>query len=285
MERVGLIGLGQMGSAMARAFADGGREVYAFDVRPDVVAEAAAEGLVTAAASAREVGEAADTVVVAVYSPHDAHAAMLADDGVLAGQTSGKVTVDTTTNSVDVTRQLVAAYTEQGVDFLTSPVTGRPPHMTMMMGGERGVFDRVTDLLGDVADRTIFVGSWEAACIAKHVNQFLTYLNFVVACEGLVAAQRAGISTDELCNVLETGSGNSLMLKFAISEVTEREPPVVPAALRLVAKDIRLARESLERVGLDSELLRTANAMYDRAEQAIGEQRFPALLGHLAGSL
>lgn len=285
MQRVGLIGLGQMGSAMARAFADGGRAVYAFDVRPDVVAQAAAEGLVTAAASAREVGEAADTVVVAVYSPHDAHTAMLADDGVLAGQTSGKVTVDTTTNSVDVTRQLVSAYAGRGVDFLTSPVTGRPPHMTMMMGGDRVVFDRVADLLDDVADRTIFVGSWEAACITKHVNQFLTYLNFAVACEGLVAAQRAGISTEELCNVLETGSGNSLMLKFAVAEVTDREPPVVPAALRLVAKDIRLARESLERVGLDSELLRAANAMYDRAEQAIGEQRFPALLGYLAGSL
>lgn len=285
MQRIGVIGLGQMGSAMAKAFADGGREVHAFDVRADSVAAAAAEGWVTPASTARDVAEAADMVVVAVYSPQDAQSAMLADDGVLAGQTAGKVTVDTTTNSVDVTRELVAAYAARGVDFLTAPVTGRPPHMTMMMGGDRGVFDRVTDTLGDVADRTIFVGSWEAACITKHVNQFLTYVNFAVACEGLVAAQKAGISIDELCNVLETGSANSLMLKFAVAEVTDREPPVVPAALRLVAKDIRLAHASLERVGLDSDLLRAANAMYDRAEQQIGEQRFPELLGYLAGSM
>lgn len=281
--RAGVVGLGQMGGLMARALAEAGWAVDVFDVFPEAIERMAGVAGIHPAGSAREVGERADVVLTSVYSPDDVESALLdPEGGVLAGQKPGKIAIDTSTNSLDCTTKVVAAYEAKGVDFLASPVSGRAPHLTMMVGGDRTAYERSSEVLGAISDRTIFLGPATAACMAKHINQYLTYANFLVASEGLVAGARAGIPLEALAAVLEGGSGNSFMLPFALMGAIDRTPPVSPAALRMVAKDVRLAAANLARVGVASPILALANQTYDDAEGAVGGEPFPIMVRVLA---
>lgn len=233
--------------------------------------------------TAREVAENSDLVITCVYSPTDAEAALLDDEaGVIAGLAPGTICVDATTNVLDVIQRAEAACLARGARFLASPVTGRPPRMTMMMGGNQSAYDEALPLLREIALNPAFLGTAEAACMAKHVNQYITYANVLVACEGMAAAAKAGVPLEALAQVLENGSANSFMLRFVLSEVVGREPPVVPAALRLVAKDVRLSRQSFDAIGVPSALLAMANDMYDEAEASRAEEAFPTLFRAVA---
>lgn len=285
--KVGVVGLGVMGGGMAVALASGGggREVNVFDVRPGAAdALSPTAGSLKSCSSAREVAEASDVVITCVYSPSDAEAALLDPSvGVVAGLQPGAICIDTTTNTLDVIGRIEQACQDKGARFLASPVTGRPPRMTMMIGGDRGAFDEAREVLSDIGTKLVFLGTAQAACVAKHVNQYLTYASVLVASEGLVAAAKAGVPLAELADVLEGGSGNSFMLGFVLSEALEgREPPVVPAALRLVAKDVRLANETFSSMGFSSDVLGRINDSYASAEETIAGQPFPELLRKVA---
>jgi 3-hydroxyisobutyrate dehydrogenase-like beta-hydroxyacid dehydrogenase len=280
--RVGVVGLGVMGGGMAVHLAaggsGGGREVNVFDVRPGAADALSPEGgSLKSWGSAREVAQNSDLVITCVYSPADAEAALLSEDGVIGGLAAGSICIDTTTNTIDVIARAEAACAAKGVRFLASPVTSRPPRMTMMMGGDRSAFDEALPIIADIAANPVYLGTAEAACIAKHVNQYLTYANVLVACEGMAAAAKAGVPLEAMAKVLQGGSGNSFMLGFVLSEVVGWDPPVVPAALRLVAKDVRLSRQSFDAIGVDSTLLATANELYDAAENTLAEEPFPTL--------
>jgi 3-hydroxyisobutyrate dehydrogenase-like beta-hydroxyacid dehydrogenase len=283
MTTVGVIGLGQMGGGMARAFAEQGRSLHVYDVRRDAADALNEFDNVHVASSAREVGANADVVVVSVYSAADSVAALLdPESGALGGQEPGKITIDMTTTTLDATLEVEAAYNAKGVGFLAAPVSGRPPHMTIMAGGDRSVFDRSEGVLAEIGDRSIFLGTPGAACIAKHINQFLTWSNFLIACEGVVAGAQAGIPLDGLAEVLVGGSGNSMALGFALAEVTDRQPPVTPASLGLVAKDVKLAAANLARVGIESPMFAHAVDVYTDADKSVGHEPFPVLLRVLA---
>jgi 3-hydroxyisobutyrate dehydrogenase len=277
--RVGVVGLGQMGSLMARSLAARGWSVDVYDVFPEAVERMAGLDNIDPAGSASEVGERSDVVLTSVYSPDDVEFALLDPEaGVLAGQQPGKIAIDTSTNSLECTAKVVAAYEAKGVAFLAAPVSGRAPHLTMMVGGDRAAYDGCVAVLAGISDRTIFLGDATAACMAKHINQFLTYVNFLVASEGLVAGAKAGIPLEALATVLEGGSGNSFMLPFALMGAIDRIPPVSPAALRMVAKDVRLAAASLKRIGVPSQVLALVNQAYDAAEGAFGAEPFPVMV-------
>lgn len=282
--RIGVVGLGVMGGGMAVALADRGRSLSVFDVSPGAADAVAAEaGQLRTLDSARSVAEKSDLVITCVYGPLDAEAALLdPETGVVAGLQPGAICIDCTTNTLDITERIEYACNAKGARFLASPVTGRPPRMTMMMGGDRSAFDDAQEALADIATKTVFLGTAAAACVAKHINQYLAYANMLIACEGLVAAAKAGVPLDELAAVLEGGSCNSAMLPFALSEALKRDAPIAPAALRLVAKDVRLSRQSLDALGVTSGVLARVDEMYATAEMTLAQEPFPVLLQSVA---
>src|SRR5581483_395020 len=223
-------------------------------------------------------------VITCVYSPSDAEAALLDPSvGVIAGLQPGAICIDTTTNTLEVIGKAAQACQAKGARFLASPVTGRPPRMTMMIGGDRSAFDDAREVLGDIGTKLVFLGTAQAACVAKHVNQYLTYASVLVACEGFAVAAKAGVPLSELADVLLGGSGNSAMLGFVLSEALEdREAPGRPAALRLVAKDVRLAHETFSAMGFSSNVLARINEAYVSAEETVADQPFPVLLRNVA---
>lgn len=278
---IGVVGLGVMGGSMAVHLAamGEGRAVNVFDVRPDVAgALSPPSGSLTPCSNAREVGERSDLVITCVYSPSDAETALLDPlSGVVAGLKTGSICIDTTTSTPELASLTRARCAEKGVRFLASPVTGRPPRMTMMIGGDASAFEAAKPILAGIAANLVFLGTVEAACMAKHVNQYITYANVLIACEGMATATKAGVPLEAFARVLQNGSANSSMLSFVLAEMLDQDPPIVPAPLRLVAKDVRLARASFDALGVHSAILGHVDETYGSAERGLEDEPFPSI--------
>src|SRR5207247_6243305 len=106
--------------------------------------------------------------------------------GLLAGLPGGGAYIDLTTNAPGTIRRLAAACGERGIAFLDAPVSGRPPNMTVMVGGDAGAFARCRPLFEAIAKNVFHVGPNGAGCAAQLVTQYLRFTHFFAAHDGLV---------------------------------------------------------------------------------------------------
>ncbi len=93
--------------------------------------------------------------------------------------------------------------------MLDAPVSGRPPGMTVMVGGDEPVFARCRPLFEAIAHNIFYVGAAGAGCIAKLVTQYLGYTNFVAALEGLLIGAKAGVDPGILAQIVPFSAGAS----------------------------------------------------------------------------
>ena len=139
---VGYIGTGTMGNPMARCLLDAGHNVTVYDVRREATTNLCEMGAHWAD-SPRAVAEAAGVVFTSLPGPTEAELVVTdPDTGILAGFPRGGAWIDTTTNSPSLIRRLAEVCRQRGVEMLDSPVSGRPPAMTMMVGGDPAVFEK-----------------------------------------------------------------------------------------------------------------------------------------------
>src|SRR5205085_8010918 len=137
------------------------------------------------------------------------HAALDPVSGILAGLSTGGAYIDLTTNAPAVARRVAEACRARGVDALDAPVSGRPPTMTVMVGGPAPVFEKYRPLFAAMAGNIFYVGETGAGCIAKLVTQYLGYTNFVAALEGLLIGAKAGIDLGVLARIVPLSAGAS----------------------------------------------------------------------------
>ena len=136
-KRQAFIGVGTMGSLMAGCLLDAGIDLAIYDIR-----RKAAEPLLDRGARWADSAEAAaagcEIVWTSLPGPTQVESVLLGNEaGVLSAMAEGATLVDTTTNDPDVARRVSNACTERGLAMLDTPVSGRPPTMTMMVGGDR----------------------------------------------------------------------------------------------------------------------------------------------------
>src|SRR5690349_2689942 len=133
---LGFVGTGTMGTPMVRCLLEAGHRVTVHDVRRDATATVRALGA-RWVDDARRVADASEVVFTSLPGPAEVESVVLDPErGVLAGLASGGAYVDMTTNAPDVVRRIARACAGRGVAMLDAPVSGRPPGMTIMVGGE-----------------------------------------------------------------------------------------------------------------------------------------------------
>ncbi|TMJ45439.1 MAG: NAD(P)-dependent oxidoreductase, partial [Alphaproteobacteria bacterium] len=129
--------------------------------------------------------------------------------GILAGLSAGGAFIDMTTNAPSVARRIAEACHARGVEMLDAPVSGRPPTMTVMVGGPAPAFAKFRPLLEAMAGNIFHVGEAGAGCTAKLVTQYLGYTNFVAALEGMLIGAKAGIDLGVLARIVPLSAGAS----------------------------------------------------------------------------
>jgi 3-hydroxyisobutyrate dehydrogenase-like beta-hydroxyacid dehydrogenase len=273
--QLGFVGTGTMGAPMAGCLIDAGHQLTVYDVRPEATAALCARGA-RAAGSPCDVARQSEVVFTSLPGPPEVEIAALDPAaGILAGLPAGGAYIDMTTNAPKVARAIAKACRAGGVDMLDAPVSGRPPTMTVMVGGDEAVFARCRPLLAAMAGNVFYVGGTGAGCTAKLVTQYLGYTNFVAALEGMLIGAKAGIDLGVLARIVPLSAGASRTFDNIPRSVLSGAF-TAGGTLDIVAKDLSLACDLAREVGAPAHLGLLAHDVLSRAQaQGWGREGFP----------
>jgi 3-hydroxyisobutyrate dehydrogenase-like beta-hydroxyacid dehydrogenase len=275
--RIGFVGAGTMGVPIARCLMAAGHDLFVYDTRTEAMDTLAVDGAIctaNAAGAARE----AEVVFTSLPGPSQVEAAVFAPQtGILASLREGGAYVDLTTNSPEMVRRLELACSRRGAQFLDAPVSGRPPNMTIMVGGADDDFAKCRPLFEAMARHVFHVGKIGSGCVAKLATQYMGYANFIAALEGMLIATKAGIDPAVLARIVPLSAGQSRTFDNIPRGVLSRSF-AAGGTLDIVAKDVELACELARDVDAPAMLGSVASELYKQAQaQGWGNQGFPVV--------
>ena len=249
MERVGFVGLGIMGTPMARNALRAGFSVTVTNRTADR-AKPLAEAGATVVASPREVAERTDIVVTMVTNTPDVEAVTFGPNGIAAGAHEGLLAVDMSTISPAATREFArrAAANRPPFDTLDAPVSGGEvgaieARLAIMVGGEAKDVARAMPLFEALGKTIVHIGDHGAGQACKLANQIAVAINNLGVSEALVFAKAQGIDLERTRQVIAGGAGSSwAMQNYAPKMLAGDFRPGFMVDLQ--QKDLRLVLES-----------------------------------------
>lgn len=277
MERIGFIGLGNMGMSMCVNLVGAGFPVTVFDIRPEAVEEIVRRGA-SGAGSPTETARGADVLVTMLPGPPQVEAAMLNRDGVLAELGSGSTWIDMSTSTPAIAKRVSEAMGASGPAVLDAPVSGgahgaRDGTLQIFVGGKQEVFARhlpILEAMGD-PDRIIHVGEHGTGYALKLCLNLLWYSHAAATAEVLMLGVRAGVDLGVLHRSLTEGAANSHFLERdvlgAFSGDYDRS-----FHLSLVCKDLGLAVDLGRQTGTALELSALVEQIHRRAHAQYGDR-------------
>jgi 3-hydroxyisobutyrate dehydrogenase-like beta-hydroxyacid dehydrogenase len=273
--QLGFVGTGTMGNPMARCLLEAGHGLAVYDVRRQATTDLCDRGA-RWADTPRAVAQASEVVFTSLPGPVEVEQGVLDPSiGILAGLNPGGAYIDMTTNAPHVMRRIAEVCRARGVAVLDAPVSGRPPGMTIMVGGDAATFTKYRPLLECMGRNIFYVGETGSGCIAKLVTQYLGYANFVTALEGLLIGAKAGIDLGVLAQIVPVSAGASRTFDNIPRSVFSGEF-TSGGTLDIVAKDVHLACELAREVGAPSHIGLIADDVLQRAQaQGWGQRGFP----------
>ena len=225
--RVGWIGTGVMGAPMCGHLMASGYPVTVFN-RTRERARSLLERGAAWADSPRAVAQHADVVFTMVGFPDDVREVVLGPAGALAGAGRGTILVDMTTSEPSLAREIYEAAHGRGVASLDAPVSGgdigaREAHLSIMVGGERDVFERVAPLLRCLGATIVHQGPAGAGQHTKMVNQILVASGMVAVSEALLYAHQAGLDLPTVLQSVSGGAAGSWSLTHYAPRILARD--------------------------------------------------------------
>jgi 3-hydroxyisobutyrate dehydrogenase len=281
---VGLVGLGPMGRALAGALIAAGHDLTVWDRDTEKVAVTAMIGASTAV-DARQVAAECNVVFTALPDPAAVlEVALGSEVGILAGLGEGDLLIDMTTANPDLAHTLDRAFSAAGRRFIDAPVSGKAPRMSILLGASRAEIDDDTaELLDDVASSIVYCGGRGGGYAAKLVNQHIKYAWYLASAEALLIAKRYGLDTTTAIEAVTASSGAGRGFDDAAAYFQHDDAEIGKhAPVSTIAKDMRLAAELAEAVGVTSPTLAVAREFFDEADDSrYTRDPFPASIALL----
>ena len=263
---IGFIGLGKMGSPMARLLIDGGHRVLGFDLVPEALTHLSEAG----GTPVRSAGEAAVADVVVLMLPDsNVVTAVLHSDDVVTALTSDSIVIDMSSSEPMRTRELAVELAERGIHLVDAPVSGgvrgaETGKLTIMVGGDVETVNRVKPVL-ELLGRPVRAGDVGAGHAVKALNNLMSATHLWVTSEAMIAGQKFGLDPEVMLSVFNGSSGRS--------GSTENKWPnfILPGGydsgfgLRLMLKDMKIATALARAVDVKPTLGDEAVELWSRA--------------------
>lgn len=296
--RVAFLGLGHMGGPMALNLVRAGYRVAGFDVVPEALQAARAQGI-PVAGSALEAVDGADVVLTMFPSGgHVLDAYLRGPDGpgLLAAAAAGTIFLDCSTINVDEAREAARMAIQAGHRSVDAPVSGgvvgaEAGTLTFMAGGDVADFQAVLPLLEVMGKRVVHCGGHGAGQAAKICNNLILGVSMIAVSEAFVLGEELGLTHQALFDVASAASGQCWALTTNCP--VPGPVPASPAnrdyqpgfAAALMAKDLNLAVNALDSTGVAGQMGALAARIYDRfaAEGGAGRD-FSAIITDIRDS-
>lgn len=273
--QIGFLGLGAMGTPMARTLLTKGFTVTGYDADPARLAALASDGLGVADSPAGA-ARGADVLVVMVQNYAQASSALLGDAGAFAALPDGATVLITSTIAPSQARELGAhlVAAARGLALVDAPVSGGPGgaavgNLTLAISGDPAAVARVQPVLDALGPTQYPMGDTVGMGLTlKAINQLLAGVHIAAAAEALELARRAGLPAETVMDYLAHSAGYSWMLGDRGPRMIAGtyEPP--KSALAIFVKDLGIVRDLAAAAGLAVPLVETARAQFQRAADA-----------------
>ena len=252
--KVGYLGLGIMGSAMAANILKAGFVVTVWNRTASKAEPLRALGATVGELPA-EVASKVDVVCINVTDTADVDEILFGEHGVASGATPGLIVIDHSTIGPDATRDFAARLRKFGVTLLDAPVSGgdvgaKNGTLSIMVGGDEAAFEKCRPIFAAVGKSISHVGESGAGQVCKACNQIAVLTNLAGVCEAISYAAKNGLDVAKMIEVVGGGAGGSWQL-------TNLGPKIVAGDLKpafmidLALKDLRIVESSAAVVGAE----------------------------------
>ena len=243
---LGFVGLGVMGSRMAQRLLAAGHAVTGYN-RTKSKAQWLLDAGMKWADTPRTVAETADVTLSMVTNTEALHAVTGGAEGILAGLSAGKIYVDMSTVSPAVVRELAKQVQAKGAQMLDAPVSGsvitlEEGKLSFMVGGKRETFEKILPVLQAIGSKATHVGSNGLAVSMKIATNLSLAVQMLAFSEGVLLAEKSGISRETAVEVLLNSVMASPMVKYRGPFVLNM-PDEAWFDVNMMQKDILLALE------------------------------------------
>jgi len=287
MTRIAFIGLGHMGGGMAPNLAKAGHEVFAFDLVPEAVEKAVAQGCVAANSAADAVKNAE---VVITMLPAAQHVRVVYENDVSPNAKPGSLLIDCSTIDVSSAREVGCDLEELGFDSVDAPVSGgiaaaAGGALTFMVGGSDKAFERAQPILEPMAKAVIHAGHLGSGQAAKICNNMILGATMIATCEAFALAEKLGLNLQTFFDISSKASGQSWSMTSYCP--VPGVGPETPAdhdyeggfASALMLKDLKLAMDAAKHTGAYTPIGGEAEELYQRFVDRGGATRdFSAII-------
>jgi 3-hydroxyisobutyrate dehydrogenase-like beta-hydroxyacid dehydrogenase len=246
MAKLGFVGLGVMGSRMVKRLLESGHQVIGYN-RTKSKAQSLLDAGMEWAQCPRAVAEASDIGFSMVTNTSALQSVMEGADGLLAGLSAGKIHVDMSTVSPAYSQRLAEQVSAQGAMMLDAPVSGsvitlEEGKLSIMVGGDPAVFEKVKPILLDIGPKVTHVGRNGLAVTMKIAVNLSLAVQMLAFSEGVLIAEKSGIKRETAVEVLTNSVIASPMVKYRGPFVLAM-PDEAWFNINMMQKDMNLALE------------------------------------------
>jgi 2-hydroxy-3-oxopropionate reductase len=258
-QHVGLIGVGNIGSRMARDLVEAGYPLTVFDASPEALARAKDMGA-KVGSSPKDVASQVDLLLLSLPNSDIVDSVVEGAEGVLEGYGKGKLLVDMSTSLPKRTLRLVEVCSQHGIRMIDAPITlGGPNGMSIMVGGPREWFDEAKPVFDVVGSEATLVGPHSHGNITKLVQNMITGVGIAVIAEQLAFAVKAGVDPERMYEAIRHTGAGSRQLDYGLPRMLTHDFGT-GGQLALHYKDVKYALQTAH--DMDAVMPFTA-ALYD----------------------
>ena len=264
---VGFIGIGVMGRSMAGHLLDAGYCVHVYN-RTQAKAQDLLDRGAQWQSSPGKVAAAADVIITIVGFPVDVESVYLGEDGVLAQARSGSLAIDMTTSCPNLASRIAQEAAAKGIEVLDAPVSGgdigaREARLSIMVGGSVSGFERALPLFEIMGKNIVHQGPAGSGQHTKMCNQIAIASGMMAISEAMAYAKKSGLQPETVLKSIESGAAGSWSLTNLAPRVLKGD--YAPGFfVKHFIKDMKIAIESAQAMGLDLPGLQLAKKLYDQ---------------------
>jgi 3-hydroxyisobutyrate dehydrogenase len=267
VERLGFVGLGAMGSPMAKRLASAGFELKIFDVLPERTFPLVELGVVSTA-SLKEAAEGTEALVLMVANAEQTKGVLFGEGGAAEVLPEGAAVVIMSTLGPEAIRELANGLAERGLRTMDAPVSGGVARaergdLLIMAGGPESLFEELRPVLEAMGSSVVHcgprVGDGQAV---KLVNQLLCGVHIAAVAEALAYAEALGLEPRFVFETIRHGAASSFMLEDRGERMLKEEFVPPKSALDIFVKDMGLVRKAAEERGFKTPLSSAALELY-----------------------
>lgn len=267
---IGFVGTGVMGKSMAGHLLRAGYQVLVFNRT-----KARAEELIQMGAvwqdTVAELAARSNVIITMVGYPKDVEEVYLGKDGIISHAKSGSYLVDMTTSAPALAKKIYDEALAKGMYALDAPVSGgdvgaKEARLAIMVGGDVDVFEALVPIFNFVGKNVVLQGKAGAGQHTKMCNQIAIASTMIGVCEAMAYAKTAGLNPETVLKSIESGAAGSFSLTNLAPRMLANN--FAPGFyVKHFIKDMTIALDSAQAMGLLTPGLELAKSLYDKLEE------------------